>query len=76
MRRLKQHFCTVPHLSCGFIFMHIYYICTYFISGLSKETGFMPVVQRVHEVICYFHVQKGVYKDDIIPMSNAITPVN
>lgn len=56
--------------------MHIYYICTYFISGLSNETGFMPVVQRVHEVVRYFCVQKGVYKDDIIPMSNAITPVN
>lgn len=27
----------------------------------------MPVVQRVHEVVYYFRVQKGVYKDDISP---------
>lgn len=36
----------------------------------------MPVVQRVHEVVCYFRAQKGVYKEHIIPMSNAITPIN
>lgn len=50
--------------------MHIYYICTYFISGLPKETGFMSVLQRVHklELLTYviFVFKKGCAKTIVI----------
>ncbi len=64
------HFWKNYHVPCGFIFMHIYYICTYFISGLPKGDGFMSVLQRVQklELLAYviFVFRKGCAKTIVI----------